>query len=238
MDDSDDFYRESKRQCTRPIGHNNSYGPPTTPSYIPSPWGAQNDSFDGSGNTLHQNSLYTDLSGHFEPSRATQFPSWSNLLDFGPGYPIREPLDEAIPLQSDEVEMPDTRSWISMEGLTDARLSNISTQTDTELGIGWHLDDISQEAAAVIEEPDAQMVTNKYVHEVSKLPTLCETYIRSPLQFTSDSSLNLEGDEISQKRWGRMVQASGFFASESVGTVVHDEQPCLGQSISVFWLNG
>jgi hypothetical protein len=237
MDDSDDFYREPKRQCIQPFGQNHDYETATTSSYIPSSWGAQNGVFDGLENISHQPNLDTDLSGYFEPYCAAELPSWSNLPDFDPGYPTRETLSEDIPIQSSELETHAPGFGISMEGFTDGRPFNIVTQTDSELNIGWLLDGVSQEAVAVVEEPNAKIITKDYVHKASKLSNHCDTYASIPLQFPGDSPLNLEGDKISQNRREPISHASGISASESVGTVVHSEQNYSGQSIGVLWLS-
>jgi hypothetical protein len=234
MDDRDGFHRESKRQCTQPFRYNHDYGTATTSSYIPSSWGAQNGVFDGSVNTLHQPNLDIDLPGHFEQQYAAELPLWSDLPDFGLGYPTHETLSAVIPVQSGEVETRAQGFGFGMENFTDGSPFNTVTQTDSELNIEFLLDGISQEEVAVMEEFNATVFKKEYVHETSKSPSLRDDYATIPPQLAGDSPPKLEdGDKISQERWEPMSQASGIAASEPVGTVDHNEKTSLGQPINV-----
>ena len=192
MNDRHGFYQESRRKCIQPSEYKHDYGTATTSSCIPSSWGAQNGILDGSVNTLHQPNLDTDLPGHFEPQYAAELPLWSDWLDFGPGYTTLETLNEVIPVQSSEVETHAQEFGISMESFTDGDSFNIVTQTDSELNIECLLGGISQEEVAVMEEFNATVIKEEYVHEASKSPSLWDACASIPLQFAGESPLNTE----------------------------------------------
>ena len=234
MDDRDGFYRESKRQRTQPFGYNDDYATATTSSYIPSSWGAQNGASDGSVNTLHQPNLYTDLPGHFEPQNAAELPSWSDRLDFGPGCLTHETLSAVIPVESSEMETHALGFGFSMENFVDGSSFNTVTQTKSERNTDFFPDGISQEEVAVVQDFNTTVIQREYVHEASESPSLWDDYARVPLQLASDSPpKSEEGDELSQKRWEPLSQASEIVAEEAVGTVVCNEKTCLGQPINV-----
>jgi hypothetical protein len=234
MDGSDGFYRKPKRQRTLPLELNHDCGTPTTCSYIPSSWGARNGLLDEPVNTPHQPNLNTDLAGHIGPYCSVEPLSWSDVLDFGPSYPKSETFSQVIPVQSSEEETHASGVKSSMDYFADGSLFNVITETDSELNNGWFFDGISQEEVVAIEESNAKVIMKGHVHEPSKLPNPCIDDASTPLQFADNSLLNSEGDKIFQKRWEPVSQASGTFASESAGIVVHNEgsfQP--GQSIDV-----
>ena len=220
INDNDGFYRESKRQCTQPFGYNHEYGSATESSYILSSGGAQNGVFSGSGNTLYQPSLDTDLPGHFEPQYTPGLPFLSDLPDFGPGYPTCETY------------APEFGN--SIESFTDESPFNIVAQADSNLNIGYLVNGISQEEVSAIEEYNATAIKNKQVPEASKPPSLWDDYASIPLQFAADCTPNLEEvDKMSQEIGEPMSQSSGIVTLEPIGKVVGNEKTYLGQSINV-----
>ena len=230
INDTDGFYRESKRHCTQPSGYNHEYGSATESSYVLSSGGAQNGDFNGSGNILYQPNLDTELPEHFEPQYSPGLPLLSGLPEFGPGYPTRDTLNGVIPVQSGEIETYATESGNSIESFTDDSPFNIVTQTDSKLNIGYLLNGISKEEVSVIEEPNTTAIRTKHVPEASKPPSLWDDYACIPLQFASDYSPNSEGgDKMSQDIGGSMSQSSGIVTSGTMGKLVRNEKTYLSQ---------
>lgn len=233
MNDNDGFYREPKRQCTQPFGYSHDYGSATKSSCILSPRGAQNGVFSGSGNTLYQPNLDTDLPGYFEPQYSPGLPLLSGLPDFGPGYPICETLGGVISGQSSLVETYAPESGNSIESFTDESPFNIVTQTDSNLNTGYFFNGVSQEVS-VIEASNATAIKKKHVQEASEPPSFWDDYASIPLQFADDCSPNSkEGDKMPLEIGGPMSQSSGIVTSEPIGEVVHNEKTYLGQPTNV-----
>ena len=229
INDNDGFYRESKRQCTQPFEYNHEYGRATESNYILSSGGAQNGVFSGSGNTLYQPNLDTDLPGHFEPQYSSGLPLLSDLPDLGPGYPTYETLSGIIPVQSSKVETYAPESGNSIESFTDERPFNIVTQTDSNLNIGYLFNGISQEEISVIEGPNATVIEKKHAPEASNPISLWDGYASIPLQPAGDCLPNSEeGDKIFQEIGKPLSQSSGIITSEPIGEVVCNEKTYLG----------
>ena len=215
INDNDGFYQESKRQCTQPFGYNHEYGSATESNYILSSGGAQNGVFSGSGNTLYQPNLNTDLPGHFEPQYSSGLPLLSDLPDLGPGYPTWETYAP--------------ESGNSIESFTDESPFNIVTQTDSNLNIGYLFNGISQEEISVIEEHNATATKKKHAPEASNPPNLWDGYASIPLQFAGDClPSSEEGDKMSQEIGEPMSQSSGLVTPELISEVVCNEKTYLG----------
>ena len=80
INDNDGFYRESKRQCTQSFEHNHDYDGATNSSCILSSREAQDGFFNGSGNTLYQPNVDTDLPGYVEPQYSPGLPLLSEEI--------------------------------------------------------------------------------------------------------------------------------------------------------------
>ena len=213
MDDTHDFYRESKRQCTQHVTYNHNHGTTTTSSYISSSWGAQNGVLDGHVNTLHQLSPATNLSGHVDPQHAAELLVGSHWPDIRPGYFTHETLGE--------VEAYNPGFGIRMESFVNENPYNIATQTDSELNIEYYLNDTIQEGAVM--EVSNTTAIDEYVHEASNAPSLRDNHPDMPLQFTGDYPPNLGGDAISQDIWESISRPSITIASEPDSTEINLE---------------
>ena len=215
INDNDGFNRESKRQCTQPFGYNHEYGSATESNYILSSVGAQNGVVSGSGNTLYQPNLDTDLPGHSESQYSSGLPLLSDLPDLGPGYPTWETY---APISGN-----------SIESFTDESPFDIIRQTDSDLEIGRLFNGISQEEIPAIEEPNATAIKKKHAPEASNPPSLWDGYASIPLQFADDCPPDSEErDKISQEIGEPMSQDPGILNSISIGEVICNEKTYLG----------
>jgi hypothetical protein len=217
----------------QPSQYNHDYGPATTSSHVPSSSGPQNGVWDGSANTPHLPNLGSDLPGHFKPQDATAWSLWSDCFDFDPGYYTHETLATVVPVQGSEVETHASGFGFSMENFSDESPFNTATPKDSELNFEFPRGDFSQQEAAGIEEY-ATVIKEEGVREASKSPIHWDNYAGVSRHLASDSPLKSEEDnEISQKRWEPMSQASGIVASRPVGTLIRNEKTYLGQPINV-----
>ena len=237
MNDNDGFYPESKRQCTEYLEYDHGNGSAAQSSSVLSSRQAQEGFFNGSGNALYQPNVDTNVPGYFGPQYSSGLPLLSDLPEFGPGYPAYETLSGFMSIPSTGVETYAPEFGNRIESFTDESPFSIITQTDSDLGIEYPFNSISQGEYSVIEEPNTTATKEKHASEASNPTTLWDGYTSMPLQLAGDYPSKLEkGDNVSQEIEEPISQSSGIVTSEPIGQIVRNEKTYLGQPINVHLL--